>query len=321
MTSSTENSFSSRELRDALSAFSTGVTIVTAVDEAGEPIGMTASSFNSVSVDPPLILWSVTKTALSANAFMQARHFSIHVLCSDQTEESNRFATAGIDKFGGIDYSMNSHGVPVLSSCSSRFDCSLWACYEGGDHWIIVGHVDNLECSNLEPLVFSSGSYAIATPLRPAATEVDENLGSGSAVDELLIYNLARAYRQLANQFHQAVRESGLTIPEWRILVSLDGNVSRDLGDLVARTFIEPASLKDMLDELEEGGLCSVNRNGSNDEITVIGNTLGHKRIEHLLELSAALERQALGESANGDLQTLVGLLKTVISNSNSGSS
>jgi len=321
MTSSSENSFSSRELRDALSAFSTGVTIVTAADEVGEPIGMTASSFNSVSVDPPLILWSVTKAALSANAFRQARHFSVHVLCSDQTEESNRFATAGIDKFGGVDYVTNSHGVPVLSSCSSRFDCSHWACYEGGDHWIIVGHVDNLECNNLEPLVFSSGSYAIASPLRPAPTQAYEDLGSSSAVDELLIYNLARAHRQLAYQFHQAVRESGLTIPEWRILVSLDGCASRELSDLVARTFIEPASLKDMLDELEEGGLCSVNRSADNNEITVVGNSLGHKRIEHLLKLSAAQEQHATGESTNGDLQLLVDLLKTVISNTNTDSS
>jgi 3-hydroxy-9,10-secoandrosta-1,3,5(10)-triene-9,17-dione monooxygenase reductase component len=93
-----QSAIDTRALRDALSSFATGVTIVTTADVTGEPIGMTASSFNSVSMEPPLILWSVTKTALSAPVFQNAKHFAVHVLAANQMSLSNRFARS-IDTF------------------------------------------------------------------------------------------------------------------------------------------------------------------------------------------------------------------------------
>ena len=90
-----EPAFSPQSFREALGQFATGVTIVTARGPEGEPVGMTASSFNSVSIDPPLVLWSVTKSALSAEAFRTAEHYAIHVLATDQTDLSNRFARRG----------------------------------------------------------------------------------------------------------------------------------------------------------------------------------------------------------------------------------
>ncbi len=129
--------FDPREFRDALSSFATGVTIVTARDDADRPVGMTCSSFNSVSMAPPLILWSVTKTARSADAFITADHFAVHVLAFDQTEVSNRFARSGADKFGETQHAFDQNNVPIISDTASRFDCKQYAVYDGGDHWII----------------------------------------------------------------------------------------------------------------------------------------------------------------------------------------
>lgn len=156
---------SQTQFRAALSRFATGVTVVTARDQTGLPIGMTASSFNSVSMDPPLVLWSVTKSAFSAVAFKSADFFAIHVLAVNQTEISNKFATAGADKFVNTDFKTDSNNVPVIPSVACRFDCKSWSVYDGGDHWIIVGQVLGVEKSNLQALLFADGEYAVSASM------------------------------------------------------------------------------------------------------------------------------------------------------------
>lgn len=155
-----------RELRDALGTFATGVTIVTAWDQsANVPVGVTASSFNSVSLDPPLVLWSVGRQALSAGVLTTNDRFAIHVLNAEQTELANRFAKSGTDKFGPTDYTRDGDGVPVLQDFASRFDCQLEAVHEGGDHLIIIGRVISIQRGGGEPLVFHEGGFATAVPL------------------------------------------------------------------------------------------------------------------------------------------------------------
>ncbi len=307
--------FNAREFRDALSAFATGVTIVTAVDATDKPVGMTASSFNSVSMDPPLILWSVTKSSHGADAFKQAANFSVHILASDQMELSNQFAKTGSDKFSGTGFTLNTEGVPVLPQCVCRFDCSAWACYEGGDHWIIVGLVEALYRDNHEPLIFSRGSYATASPLRVKTDNISVESTGFSHVDNLLLYNLARAYRQMADQFHCVVQESGMSVPEWRILASLHGGAPRTLSELAVRTFIEPHVLTDMIDEMVEHGLCVCS--GAGEAITVKGTAAGQEKVEHLFQLGSDQENAAMGENPSDNLRQLITLLQSVISNTN----
>ena len=158
--------FDRRDLREALGTFATGVTIVTAWDDAAnEPVGVTASSFNSVSLDPPLVLWSIAKTALSAGVMTGGTPFAIHVLHAEQTKLANRFAKSGTDKFGPTDFTRADNGVPVLTHCVTRFDCSLHAVHEGGDHLIIVGYVDGITRTEGEALVFHEGQYSAAVHL------------------------------------------------------------------------------------------------------------------------------------------------------------
>ena len=316
------SNFDTREFRTALSGFSTGVTIVTTVAEDGEKIGMTASSFNSVSTDPPLILWSVTKTARSASVFRDAKYFAVHVLASDQVDLSNKFAQRGANKFADVDFTQDANGVPIINGSVARFDCTSWAVHEGGDHWVIIGEVEGIARENKESLVFSDGSYATASPIRPI--EVDgaistnetagQRTGGKSPIDDLLIYNLARAYRQMSHQFHNSVRDSGLSIPSWRILASLYGNVSRDLPDLEARTFLDTESLTDALVSLQRDGLCVVDET---DRVRVTATKDGHERVQHLFSHGATLDNAAIGEAGKEGVERLVSMLVEVVKNTN----
>src|SRR5262249_1277731 len=139
-----DSTMESRALRTALGAFATGVTIVTTRGVDGSDVGLTANSFSSVSLDPPMVLWSLAKTSGNIEALRNAGYFAVHVLAADQDGLSARFATRGIDKFAGISCERGSEAIPLLDGCTARFECRTAFQYEGGDHVIFVGEVQNL---------------------------------------------------------------------------------------------------------------------------------------------------------------------------------
>jgi len=154
-------SFDARDFRRALGQFPTGVGIVTTLDSQGAPVGMTISSFNSVSVTPPLVLWSIDRSALSADLFRTTEYFAVNILAADQIALSNRFASRGEDKFQDVAWSAGEHGSPLLPDVAALFECRNWAQYDGGDHWIIVGEVLRYSYEATKPpLVFGQGGYA-----------------------------------------------------------------------------------------------------------------------------------------------------------------
>ncbi len=146
-----------RAYRNALGSFTTGVTVVTAMTADG-PIGMTVNSFASVSLDPPLVLWSPAKSSSRYDAFTGARHFAIHVLSADQDHLSAAF-TRGGSGFDGIDVRFNDEGVPVLPGTLARFECAEQAQHDAGDHTIIIGKVLRVAHRQGEPLCFSGGRF------------------------------------------------------------------------------------------------------------------------------------------------------------------
>jgi len=150
-----------RSLRDAFGQFATGVTVVTALDAQGEPIGITANSFASVSLEPPLVSWCVDRTSTRFQEFADAQYFSISVLTAEQRALSDLFAMRSWDKtvFDDVDWSAGHRGVPQLPGVSARFDCKTEHLYEGGDHLIIVGAVLDYDCDAQPPLLFSQGDY------------------------------------------------------------------------------------------------------------------------------------------------------------------
>jgi flavin reductase (DIM6/NTAB) family NADH-FMN oxidoreductase RutF len=155
--------FDALDLRRALGRFATGVTIVTCAGEGGAPVGLTANSFNALSLDPPLVLWSLRVSSPSLRAFVGAGHFAINVLAEGQVELSRRFASALADKFdeGGV-WSAGIGAAPVLAGCVAVLECERLSQQEAGDHMLFIGRVLRLTAASpatLAPLVFHAGHY------------------------------------------------------------------------------------------------------------------------------------------------------------------
>ena len=157
----TQKGFDPQAFRAALGTFTTGVTIITTRAQDGEAMGITANSFNSVSLNPPLVLWSLAKNARSVAAFSNTKHWNVHVLSADQEALSGRFARQGEDKFAGLDLDDGISKAPLLKDCTARFQCRTAFSYDGGDHIIFVAEVDNLRFRDGEPLVFHAGGYRV----------------------------------------------------------------------------------------------------------------------------------------------------------------
>ncbi len=155
--------FDRRELRRALGQFATGVTVVTARAGDGRRIGVTANSFTSLSLDPPLVLWCLAKSAPSLPEFLESSHFAVNVLAADQHHLSRQFSTPAPDKFAGVPATEGPGGVPLLDGVIARFTCRHLRNHDGGDHVIFIGEVERFEEFEAEPLVFHSGFYRVAT--------------------------------------------------------------------------------------------------------------------------------------------------------------
>jgi 3-hydroxy-9,10-secoandrosta-1,3,5(10)-triene-9,17-dione monooxygenase reductase component len=147
------------ELRRALGRFATGVTIVTCRDAAGEPVGLTANSFNALSLHPALVLWSLRSQSFSAQAFAGATHFGVNVLSVDQVHLSRRFARPQREKFDEGTWHDGLGGVPVLDGCVAVFECLRRSHQAAGDHLLFIGEVLRLRETDLPPLVYQGGHY------------------------------------------------------------------------------------------------------------------------------------------------------------------
>jgi flavin reductase (DIM6/NTAB) family NADH-FMN oxidoreductase RutF len=155
--------FERRDYRRALGQFATGVTVVTTKSPDGRKLGVTVNSFSSVSLDPPLILWSLARQSPSVSDFARASHFAVNVLESKQHHLSRQFSTPLPDKFSGVDCDEGAAGVPLLCGALAQFICRNVRQYDGGDHVIFLGEVEEYKYSDGEPLVFHSGRYRVAT--------------------------------------------------------------------------------------------------------------------------------------------------------------
>lgn len=152
---------SPQALRTALGRFATGVTIVTCLDAAGQRVGLTANSFGALSLEPPLVLWSLRRASPSLPAFEAASHFAVNVLAEPQVELSRRFARPQLagEKFAEGAWSAGLGGAPVLAGCAAVFECERIAAHDGGDHRLFIGRVLRLADLAIAPLLFQGGHY------------------------------------------------------------------------------------------------------------------------------------------------------------------
>ncbi len=156
-----EGLIDSRHLRNALGRFATGVTVITTRTADGKREGLTANSFTAVSLDPPLVSWSLKRLAPSFGSFLASKHFAVNILTADQRELCRHFATPSHDKFADIAFEEGLHGAPILPGCLATFECRTENTFEGGDHMIFIGRVDHAVYRDGEPLIFSAGRLCV----------------------------------------------------------------------------------------------------------------------------------------------------------------
>lgn len=210
-------SFDAVEFRKALGSFTTGVTVVTTRDPSGEDIGLTANSFNSVSMDPPMVLWSLRKASRSLPAFIAARYFSVHILSQDQKELSGQFARRGGNKFSQVAVKRGPDGILLLSHCAARFVCRTVYQYEGGDHIIFVGEVTDFLHNHLRPLLFHGGQYGQIAKT-DEEIRVDQYHSGERASEHSLSYLLRLCYHQINRPLKDELIKLGLTSPQFFFL-------------------------------------------------------------------------------------------------------
>ncbi|MEB6478155.1 MULTISPECIES: p-hydroxyphenylacetate 3-hydroxylase reductase component [Acinetobacter] len=223
--------------RRALGNFATGVTIMTAQNEQGEKVGVTANSFNSVSLDPPLILWSIDKNSSSFPVFEQASHFAVNILSGSQIELSNKFSRRNIDKYEGTSYQTGAGQAPILDHCSAVFECERHDIIEGGDHWIIIGKVVRFRDEGRSPLVYHQGAYSGVIPhplLQLKETVEAEDIGEmhQGHLYSNVCYLMSRAFKFYQTDYIPKQLVTGFRTSEARLLLVLGSGTASNKADL-----------------------------------------------------------------------------------------
>ncbi len=226
--------FDAKSLRTAFGAFATGVTIVTTRGPDGADAGLTANSFSSLSIQPPMVLWSLSKTSSSIDAFRGSAHFAVHVLSAEQEALSTRFATKGVERFAGVPVDRGPDSIPMLRDCAARFVCKTAYQHEGGDHVIFVGQVLEFAHAGRFPLVFHGGRYGMVFRKESAQPAPVEEVGSSLSPNDLL-YHVSNAYFRIRRDGIQELRQRGWTGEEYATLSLLGRENGLRLRDIVAR--------------------------------------------------------------------------------------
>jgi 3-hydroxy-9,10-secoandrosta-1,3,5(10)-triene-9,17-dione monooxygenase reductase component len=227
----------SKRFREALATFATGVTIVTTVDQTGADVGVTASSFNSVSLEPPMVLWSLGRKSSRINAFLAAGHFAVHVLAREQEALAGVFSARSEDHFAGLSLTRGFGGIPLLEGCAARFQCRTAFQYEGGDHVILVGEVLAFDHCQREPLLFHGGRFGLA--VAPCGVQMavgaDRAAEPGLGEPDFLIDQLGRAYHRLLARLWPELQRRRLAVADYVLLRLLSGGENVSLAELQAK--------------------------------------------------------------------------------------
>lgn len=312
----TESNIDPMALRNALGNFATGVTIITAKDEtasgANQFVGTTASSFNSVSLDPPLILWSIDKKARSLEAYEKAEFFAVNVLAADQVSLSNHFARPQDDKFSGVAFEKGLGDAPLLTACAAQFECETKHFYEGGDHVIIIGEVKRFSTTGRSGLMFHRGKYVVSSH-HPCNEQLPEDLSEGAGfVDDYLHYLMGRSFDQLMSKLSGVLKSQGLEEDEYRVMASLGGKDGCTLQELMHNAILPEDTVNEKLRTLEQLGLLKRDYQGESTRVKLT--EAGQQRLEPLLKIAKTNEAEALGVFTADEAMMFKRYLRRVIS-------
>jgi flavin reductase (DIM6/NTAB) family NADH-FMN oxidoreductase RutF len=291
-----------RQFRRALGNFASGVTIVTACGADGHKVGVTANSFNSVSLEPPLILWSLDKRSSAWEVFKDASHFAVNLLAAEQIALSNHFARPQEDKFAGIEHIAGLGGAPLFDGCAGNFQCSQFQHIDGGDHWIMIGKVERYEDHGRAPLVYHQGGYAMVLPhprgRKPEAGEAAESRDLlNTRLGDNLFYLLVQAVNACHPRFVQENLALGLRNSEARLLLVLDSAPNASLAELQQAAAMPAPEVEEALSALQERGY--LQPAGTRHEVTAAG----HAKLEALWGTVNNAQQDIFGALSDGELE------------------
>lgn len=314
-------SFDLRRLRDCFGRFATGVTVITTLDQTGSPVGLTVNSFSSVSLDPPLILWSLDKRSSQIDAFRDASYYAINILSAEQLDLSNLFASSKEDRFEGLDYTSGLGGVPLLADCVSWVECRNAAAYEGGDHVIFLGEVERFDYSDRPALLFLGGRYGVAAR-HPKASDRDAPVAvrrneRPNFNDDFIVPLLRRAFDQVASPFYDELQASGVPVAEGRILSHLEGNGPETAQGLARHAMLDRAQLAMTLHRMEGDDLLEkVAADGEERYAITPG---GIKKNAEITARAVRFETELLAGHDQAEIDALKSMLRKLIYRSEAG--
>lgn len=293
-------------LRRCLGQYATGVTVVTS-QVGGCPIAMTANSFTSVSLDPPLVSWSVKRSSQSYPKFAVASGFVVNILAEDQVDISRNFGRSAGDKFAGIAWRPGLEGMPLLEGVAALFECEVVDRLDGGDHLIIIGRVARFERHERSVLLFAQGRYAVARD-HPAMQPAMESSVARGPTEDFIAGLMYRAYGALAQQMEAVQREQGYTPAEARIMGAVATFPARTVAELLPELYLGEAATETAVARLVELEIVGIDADGRLS-MTLVGTS-------RLGELLAALGRQqadVLEGLPQGDIDAARRLMRHVI--------
>ncbi len=315
MTSQVADQVDPKALRNALGNFATGVTVITACTPDGDKAGVTANSFNSVSLEPPLVLWSIMKTSSSVAIFENASHFAVNVLAADQINLSNHFARPSDDKFATIDYEQGAGNSPLLPECSARFQCEYSERVDGGDHWILIGKVVAFDDIGRAPLLYHGGAYSAVIP-HAGVSPKDGNRNSSSEqnnthrLHDNLFYQMIQALKRYQNSYHPIQQATGLRTIEARMLMTLTDFDSLPIRELEDRIAMPDQDLHASLEHLTRKEWVRIQHEEERERLSLTD--AGHQQAEVLWRVSAERQQQVFGAFSPDELATCRRVLEAI---------
>ncbi|MCJ0766175.1 p-hydroxyphenylacetate 3-hydroxylase reductase component [Variovorax terrae] len=309
---SPETGFDPRAFRRGLGNFATGVTIVTARSPSGEQVGVTANSFNSVSLEPPLILWSIDKRSNSHAVFESASHFAVNILASDQIELSNHFGRPQEDKFTSVACERGIGGAPLLPDCAARFQCERYQQVDGGDHWILIGKVVAFDDFGRSPLLYHQGAYSMVLPHPRASRRGDlattpSAAARGRLTNNNLYYLMFQAFNAYQASYVPKQLSTGLRTSEARMLMMLEDRPQPDLAALQREAAMPTDEIAEVLTNLRQKGL--VSETGAGHELT----SAGRAQTEALWDIAQRQQDGVFAGVSPEDIETFKKVLRVVM--------
>lgn len=305
-----------KAFRRALGNFATGVTVVTAQDKAGNKVGVTANSFNSVSLDPALVLWSIDNRSSSKEVFLNASHFAVNILATDQINISNHFARPSDDKFASIEHTEGTGGTLLLADTAAHFECELYQVVEGGDHLILLGKVVNFSDSGRAPLLYHQGVYAAVLPhsgldIKESDLPKQPKSTAPRHLHDNMNYLLTQAVRVYQREYYPKQLVSGLSVSEARLIMVLYSGQASVREAMLKEVGMPMREIDIAIEALKQKQMLECQ--GDNLQLTDIGT----KKAEQLVDIASKHQDEVFESYTADELAKFKHILKGLIDRAN----